>query len=708
MEDDEIIGSDSQPQHRDEEILAGGASSAAYMPEEILVGNNVGTNAGVPHAATADKDAVATELTTEEMITATTATGGLTAITPEYRRSKQRDTEGPWSHIRDVKNPFRMLFLDYRLHHKITPEMVSGNYNLLSAQWAANYNNLEGVNRAKVVNNFGEEFIPHLKAAGERLLKAFNQIRTQEGIDHWAAELNMARINSGTLRLQEFFDYNITRGIFEKEEGQTLIKKGKEYGLSEEEVRGFIYNQLVTLGFKERAEIKRPDFFDNDWMSDEAWQRKKDRARIEYQVLNRPVSSLHQLGKVLYEQEELAKERYINSIAYLPAMVTTLEGSDAKGRVYEDIINEEKDVHIRFLKIVYQLNPTLPLKVGEMDFKQVKDLFAQTKYDKNLFIKAIESFRRGYLQIWLQATDPDNAALLPDENNYIGFVSFFLQIEPSHPVVISNEQFESPLMLAQLAKNNHSYWPKITEAMANGILPTWFEGIGKANWIPEYNAAIEPILNAAYYTEEDKKATAVQTLLQIIDSSIKDPLLETGTTSIELLSVDASKVHVQGIGLKLTDTGFVKSRIYVDHPIDGISVQQNTLLFNTLQPASTVNIIIDPVRLDKGKTYTVNVIIETRYQRITIPVTVQAIFPQSVFYKYLAKYGLFSALFFFIIRVILTIFTDDNRMYFTAIPSVGSFWGAAIDYKLGYVVTFLILLLGIWAAIRITKNKEKI
>ena len=691
MENDEIIGSDNQPRYTQEEVIAGSNGAGQIPPGDA-----------------AKKEEPAENLTLEEMITAATKDGGLTEISSAYKRPKQKDIEGPWAHIRFAKNPFTVLFLDYKLQRLITPAIVENNYNLLSVYWAETYNILEGVGRAKITGRFGEEFVPQVKAAAETLKKAFNQIRTQEGIDHWAAELNRARIAKGTELLKEFFEHDVRRGIFEKEDGLTLIAKGKKFDLSEEEVRGFIYNQLHALGFAERAEVKQPDFFNNDWMSDEAYQKKKERPRVEHLVLDRPVSSLLQLGKVLFDQPLLAKERYINSIAYLPAIVSTLEGSDAKGRVYEKIINEERDIDIRFLKIIYLLNPTLPLKVGSTDFKQVKDLFAQTKNDKSLFLQAIESFRKGHLQLWLNATDQRNAALLPAENNYVGFVRFFLKIEPAHPVVISNEQFETPLMLIHKAKNDPSYWPKITEAVTNSILPAWFDGIGKSNWNKEYNAAIEPILNAGYYTEEDKKSASVHTLMKIVDPTIKDPELITETKSITLPAVDASKGLNQAITLKLQNTGFVKARIYIDQPEDGISLQQNAITFSSQNKSAVLNVIVDPIKLVKDKSYTLNIIVESIYQTITIPFTIKVIFPKEAYFKYLAKYSVFGLIFFFIIRVVLTAFTQDSRTYFSSIPDAASFWGNRVDYQFGYVLTFLILLAGIWGAFRLTKNKENI
>ena len=691
MENDEIIGSDSEPH---------------YTQEETIAGSNGSSNPAAGESTKTEEPAE--ELTLAEMITAETKAGGLTEISSAYKKPKQKDTEGPWSHIRFGKDPFMVLFLDYRLHRLITPAMVERNYNLLSAYWAETYNILEGVGRAKVTARFGEEFIPQVKAAAETLKKAFNQIRTREGIELWANNLNMARIAEGTAKLRDFFDHDVRRGVYEREDGLALIDKGKRYDLSEEEVRGFIYNQLITLGFTERADNKQEDFLDNEWMSEAGYASKSARSSIKHSVLGRPVSSLQQLGKVLYDQPAQAKQQYIHSTAYLPGLVSTLEGSDAKGRVYENLINEEKDIDIRLLKIIYKLNPALPFKIGEQDFVDITDLFAQTKNSKILFLSAIDRFKNGHLQLWLQATDQQKAALLPAENNYVGFLRFLLKIEPSHPVVISNEQFDSPSALINKAKNDPSYWPKITEAVANGILPAWFEGIGKSNWNTEYNAAIEPIVNADYYTEEDKKSASVFTLMKIIDPTIKDPELVTETKSVSLLSVDASKGLTQSIGLKLPNNGFVRTRIYIDEPVDGITLPQNTLSFSSQNNQALINVVVDPIRLVKDKTYTVNVVVESIYQTITIPFTIMVTFPRAAYVKYLLKYGGFGLLFFFVIRVMLTVFTEDSRMYFADIPSAGSFWGNRVDYQLGYVLTFLILLIGFWGAYRLTKSKENI
>jgi hypothetical protein len=691
MENDEIIGSDSQPHYTQEETIAG--SNGYSKP---------------PSGDPSKKEEPVEQLTLAEMLTAETKAGGLTEISTAYKKPKQKDIEGPWSHIRFGKDPFKVLFLDYRLHRMISPAMVESNYNLLSAYWAETYNILEGVGRAKVTSRFGEEFVPQVKAAAETLKKAYNQIRTQEGIELWANNLNSVRIAEGTAKLKEFFDHDVRRGVYEKEDGLALIEKGLRYDLSEEEVRGFIYNQLVILGFSERADSKQADFLDNEWMSEAGYANKRARSSVRHTVLDRSVSSVQQLGKVLYDQPAQAKQRYIHSTAYLPGLVSTFEGSDAKGRVYENMINEEKDIDIRFLKIIYRLNPSLPFKIDEQDFDYISNLFAQTKNSKSLFLNVIESFKKGHLQLWLQATDQQKAALLPSENNYVGFLRFLLKIEPSHPVIISNELFETPSALISKAKNDPSYWPKITEAVGNGILPAWFEGIGKSSWNREYNTAIEPIINAGYYTEQDKKTASVFTLMKIIDPTIKNPEVVTETKSISLLSVDASKGLTQPVSLKLQNTGFVKTRIYIDQPVEGISLPQNTVAFSSQNNAAIINVVIDPIKLDKDKTYTLHIIVESIYQTITIPFTIRVIFPRSAYVKYLLKYGAFGMLFFFIIRLLLTAFTQDSRMYFTDIPSAGSFWGNSVEYQFGYVLAFLILLFGIWGAYRLTKNKEKI
>lgn len=704
MENEEILGND-RPVYNDEGTIAG--DTTFKTSGERIVGNANGAENKQPPGNTQGGDAQ----TLDELLVSTTKNGGLQVI-PEilFRQRKIKGVEMVWEHLKFSGNPFKILILDYRQYKKIAPQIVENNYNILVKFWGEVNNQLDGVNRPKVTERYGDVFVPDIKAAIKTLNKAFDQLKTNEGIEDWFQKLNKERYDNGINAIKFLLDHDTKRGILYKDDALELIEIGKKNELNEEEIRGYIYNQLIFKGFSERSEIKQSDFLDNDWMSDSAFEEKKARKAVDIKVLDRPVNSLLQLGKVLYDLPERTKNEYINNVAYLPAAINLIEASDAKARVYEKIINEEKDINKRYLKIIYSLNGALPFRLGPSQFNNIVELFAETKNNSDSFFFAVDSYKKGYIQIWLNLTDKSTALKLPESKEYNAFVQFFLSVAPRHPVYLYKEKFDTPQSLIGKAKTDHSYWARIIEAMSGGLLPVWFAGIGKSNWNLAYNAATQPILNAGYYTDSDKKLACVQALIQIIDTSVSNPEITSDVSKIEALSIDASKLYQSKIVLQLSNIGFTKARVYFDNSIPGVTVSAPSLEFNSLtgNARHELNIIVNPFNLIKDKTYQVNLIVESIFQTITIPVIVKVIFPKKVYFLYLAKYGFFGALFFLALRSLLNLFTGGARAYYPTMPNFSNFMYNLPYSYFGYTAILIISILGIWGVNHLVKKIEKL
>lgn len=584
--------------------------------------------------------------------TFSTLHGGLTSIPQNFE-----DTNGDWKYIHS-DNPFEVLYLDYKQYTSITPEIIQKNFDILSAFWAAKNRLMNSGAREKIKKRYGEDTVD---GALNKLEKAFNKIKTKEGIELYRKEIDGKRYANGIKAITDYIDFALEDGELSRQEALRIIKKGVENDLNEIEVRNHLNHELMARNFKPRSAITHADFFDNEWLTDEAFEIKRKRVIPDVFIFGKKVSSLKEIGHVLFVNTDKAKIEYLHNAIYLPQDVAKLENSE-KALEFEKIINSENDINKRFLKVVYYLNPDLPFVIDNISYPTINHLFDKTSYDYALFLNTANNYHQGFIHIWLTQCDTANAAKLTPGFDYNDFLKFLYQINKNHPFYINEEKFDTPLQLIEKAKKSKFYWGKISDAMLNGQLPVWFAGIGKYEWIAQYNKQTEAFIDADYYNTEDKKLAAVQTLIQIIDPLITYPKIAAIPKSMQLLSVEGSHAIEQPVLLKLENEGFLKAKILLDRVNEGIWLHVNEATFQSqsLHTETKVLLHINAPKLIKDKVHSFNIEVKTIYETLTIPVAIKVVFPKKAYYIQLIKYAFVGAIFFGGIRFLVGAMTSTN------------------------------------------------
>ena len=662
------------------------------MEDKILGAENTSKAyiAGEGEPATTAASAASADV--KSAMTASTKEGGLSSLPAGFDAA-----DGYWKTILS-DNPFEVLFLDYKQFRHILPETVNRNFDILNAFWTDKNKLLTGGSREKIKKRYTEDTVIQ---ANKKLENCLEKLKTKEGINLYFKEIDSKRYANGIKAIEPYVRLSLADGELTKQESNTIISEALKNDLDEVEVRNFLYQELLAQNFKPTKNY--PDIFDNHWMTNERKKMLQSRTTV---VFGETVSTLEELGNVLFNNKEKAYN-YLKNANYLPVEITKLQSSD-KAMEFEEIINIENTIEKRFLKVVYHLNPGLPFVIDNETFETINHLFDKTSDDFSLFAKTSEAFSQGFLQIWLAESDPVNAAKLTAYSDYNNFLRFVFNINENHAFFLNHEKLANPLQLIKKAKRDKSYWSKISDAMINGSLPVWFTGIGKYEWIAKYNKQIEAFIDADYYSAEDKKLAAVQTLIQIIDPDAGSPKIIIIPTSVQLPAIEGSQVLEYPVLLKLQNEGFLKVKIFPDKVIEGIGLNVSEATFHSQSLATEIKVMlhIDALKLVKNKVYSFNIIVKTFSETQTLPVELKVIFPKKAYYLQLIKYAVAGAIFLGLIRFILGEITA-TKSWLTSLYD--SYNGNNVPHNhFAYFIALFLFTLGLIGSFFIIRKIEKL
>ncbi len=620
--EDRILGSDDSPS-KFEKVL--GSDGEAITATEITVESSHNEQ----------------KLSTlKDRIVASTRNGPLAKVPDNFE-----DKAGDWVTV-NSENLFEVLFLDYNQYEKITPEVVLTNFQILTDFWKEKDRILIGGAREKIKAKYGEDTVVN---SFKRLQFAFDQLKTNEGVQLYYQQVEKKRYNLGLAEISDLIELSFSDGEFTKREANKIISIGIANGLFENEVRQHLLNLLKAGDFKPRSTKPSNDPFDNRWMTDEKWKEAQLRTSI---IFGTTVSSLEDVGEVLYKNEEKA-HNFLKNTNYIIPEVTKLHSTD-KAFEFEEILEKEHDQSKRYLKAIYHLNPSLPYRInGEGEFKSITDIYKKA-FDSYIFYKFFsEIYEEGKISIWLKETDPNNYGKLPVGTDYKAFLEFTYKVNKDYPFYLIKEKIDTPQTLISNARADYIYWKKIIDYTKNGQLPIWFSGIGRQDWVTAYNSSIGVMLDGMYQEDEDKELASVQTLIQIIDETAPTPALIVSRQKIEKLDIEGSDATVkEPLTIQLQNTGFARANIYFDTVIEGIDISVNTYSFHSQNSKTGVDVelLIDSSKLIKKQLYQTDVIIETLYEKINVPVKVMAVFPKKAYAFMLLKYAAIFMLFFGLLR----------------------------------------------------------
>jgi len=621
------------------EKILGGATP--HPKNERFIPNDGNTTAPDINTEATAENTVDTSLETIRMrLAASTSAGGLASVPQSFE-----DKNGDWQTIHS-DNPFDVLYLDYKQYKIITAEIVKKNYDIITNFWKGKNKGYATGNRELLKAKYGED---NLTKAFKKLDKAYEQLSSHETIAAYYKEIDDKRYNNGLHAVRDLIEISMSDGEFTKNEANTLIKKALENDLSEPEIKEYLLRSLKEKGFKPRATTLKPDEFDNKWMTDEKWKEAQSRFTTINSVA---ISSLEEYGNVLFKSYGYAI-RHLANANYIITEVTKLSDSD-KAMEFEDIVEKEKDIDRRILKVIYHLNPNLPFRLqNEKLYENIESLLKKGYDNYAVHQRIYELFSKEHIQIWIKENDPVSALKLSENIDYKSLLQFSYKVNNQFPFYLKDELIQYPSQLVEKINVNKKYWYTTIQNLKNGNIPTWFEGINHYHWLQEYNIRVTDIITAQLHTEDEVNLASVQALTEIIEPKQPQPTLLADKKSIELLEIEGSdKTLSVPITIRLQTTGFVKAVFVLSNSFDGIWLSTNSAVFFSQgkQTDTIVTLFIAAPKLQKQNVYDFQIIMHTLYEQQNIPVQLKAVFPKKAFVSILGKYAIIFAVFFALTR----------------------------------------------------------
>ena len=418
--------------------------------------------------------------------------------------------------------------------------------------------------------------------------------------------------------------------------------------------------------------------------------------------------SIKKMGEMFFNFPSKCEE-YMADATLLREDLRRIENTDRTLELLA-VFNSEKAVNRRYIRIMYHFNPSLPYRIGTELSANLPILLQKGFQDYKFYEQVVYHFSIGFIQIWLQETDKLNAAKLNGGTGYIDFLKFVYAVDKTYPFYLKDLLYLTPADLAAAAQKSAPLREILYEYMYNGQVPVWFNSTGKPDWNDAYQEVIAKVIELPDYDEQDQRMAAVQSLIQIIDPSIPPPKIISATQKISLLAVEASKPVQQPIVFTLQNTGILKGIISLDNNVEGITLNQHIISFNSFTGSisETIVINIDPLYLEKDVPYNIKLSVTAINETTVIPVIIKIVFPAKAYSLLLLKYGFFGIVYFIIIRSLLALCTNNARFYYPYIPSFYSVsYSLPSNYPV-YIIIFMAMIFGLFGLNILTKKVEEL
>lgn len=500
---------------------------------------------------------------------------------------------------------------------------------------------------------------------------------------------------------------NNSGGVIGEGDVRLIVEEVKEQVKPENTV-SYLIDKVKKLGLEPRDRFPLDwNSFKNAWMTEYAWKKNQDTAVI---WLDEKAASLEQMGDISYRKIEETKYAIRNTNA-LPPLVTLITKNAARNEEYMEIIQGEADLEKRYLRVIYHLNPSLPFRFNGKEYVNITLLLNDACTSAPSFWALVTVFRKNHIHIWVhESGSPEVNKLLTERSELIDLLSFLYKIDSNYPFYLLNTKYDSPLALVEDARSSGKHWHDLANAIDHGTIGVWFKETGH-DVVTQQKQIKDYMERSGLFTDEERRKTVVQGMINIINGAAPLPKIECSTTSVLLPALEAGKPFEQVITMKLINEGFVKTSVYLENAVPGITINTISAVFHSQENAFQHDVVltINPLLLVKDKQYECSLVINSIFEKITIPVAVKTVFPKKAFGITLLKYAFFLALFFGVVRYLFgaiipgssDISSDLSYLSFT---DPGRFPAAALLI----LVPFLLLIAGLYYLVVIIKKAEKI
>ncbi|RYY37422.1 MAG: hypothetical protein EOP46_02680 [Sphingobacteriaceae bacterium] len=421
-----------------------------------------------------------------------------------------------------------------------------------------------------------------------------------------------------------------------------------------------------------------------------------------------------QVGTVFFNNPAKC-EVYMTDDVFFRKDIREIETTDKTLELLE-VFNSEKLFQKRYLKTVYHLNKTLPYRLGLFYADNINTLLKHGFEDSLSYQLIVTDFLDGYISIWLQQTDEKSYSKITGTSTYHDFLRFIYAVNSEYPFYINNTLFKTPSELISLSLQDRSFHRTLYLQMAEKSLLIWFKAIGKQDWDKEYQGHVSHISLLEGYEEHEKVSLSVQALQQIIEPQAPLPFLKASADEISFTGLEAAKPAMQVLNITMDNIGYIKATVSLRNVSDDLAIlpgsiqlDKDVIDFNSFDNQISVPVIVsvNPFEFIKDKVYNFEISINTLYQTINVPVTVQVVFPKKEYITYMVKYGAIGAAFYLVVRGLVELITD-RRDYYPYIPTIKGIYNNFQSYYFAYLFVFTLMLCGIILGYKWTKKVENI
>jgi hypothetical protein len=358
------------------------------------------------------------------------------------------------------------------------------------------------------------------------------------------------------------------------------------------------------------------------------------------------------MGEISYRKIEETKHAIRHTFA-LPPLVTSITRDSSRYEDYVKIIEGEKDLEKRYLRILYRLNPFLPFRFNKKEYKNIDELLDDACTAAASFWSLFEVYKLEHIHIWVKEGSPTSSQKLTADTGLNDFLTFLYRMNNKYPFFVKNHKFENPELLIAEIKTSNKLWANIAGAMSKGNIQAWFAETGKTCWNNSMEKGNTAVQKSALYSNDEFWKASVQVLINVVTQ--ETPLIEPGTSAISLVDIEAGSPLSEIIELNLTKGEFVKAGVTIKNLPPGFTADATTLAFDRLEQITQnqLNITIDPTQLIRNQDYKPIIIIQTLYQTIEIPLFIRVVFPKRAVLFQLGKYAVIFSIFLGLARFIL-------------------------------------------------------
>lgn len=629
----------------------------------------------------------------KERISASTLTKGLKNLPTNFG-----DSDGDWKII-ESDNLFEVLYLDHNQINSINPDIVKNNYEIIEKFWKEKKNLWESQTqtiRKRIEDLYNEK---NLTNCLNKIQNAYRQLSTIQGITDYSERFKEKRLKEGQIKLDTLLKMMIKDGEADIGELEHVFDTGLKLDFSEEEIASVIKNffdsnRLLPYGGKTFGNNLKEQLFSVVWLNDERKilkekedEEKKKRGREIFD--NVFAYSTEEIGEILFKNEGQAKEfirdgLVINSIDYF---------SSAKAKQIIEINRQNIKEELKYLQIVYRLNPNLPFKFNGKEYKNVNDLTLAFFEEPDIAKKYIAS---GRIDVWLKETQKESHAKYKKildiaENIDLIFLHFVYNFNPKLPFRFGGNIFvKTPEQLCEEINKNLNNWNAGKKELYDTSIFVWLNYIDQSAKVEKWKK-----MGHKFDNNED---LGLEEFLHIINNKYEYAKIKVNKTSISYPEIQSGDVMTMDVLVENETRGFTNVSLSFSLDISGVSKSTNSIVFNSAAGVfkSNFKVSIDTKNHLKGVKYKTNLILKSyTNQIIEIPISFEVVFPKKAFVFEITKFASIFSLFFIIIRLLFsTDYSDwilNNEKYYLG-------WSYLEIYYKDYLVfgwTFLLFTISI-------------